>query len=483
MTDSKAMVQGANLPSVRVRVFFGVVVSLTALVAGGSTGAATAKPAASASAFGVRVIVPGKATVTAGAISSPPQAAASLLSWAHSSGAVSVGEISGGTQATSSGGRGVARALTSVSSVTLFGGEITVSSVDVRASAHATASAAGGSLAYSSVSGVTVVGAAVTPGVNARVALGDWGYAVVLEQAVVRQNTNTRRGQRGFVSGLHVHLTADHGGLPAGTEIYVGYAEAAASAPKQVSAPSPPPLPQPSPTPPPPHSGSPPVVHPPPSDVRPQLTAGGYVFPVYGPSAFSDDFGAPRADTVWHHGNDIFAPRGAPILAVADGTLFLVGWNSVGGNRFWLRDMQGNEFYHAHLSAFSPLAHDGAHVHAGDVIGFVGNTGDAEGTPTHLHFEVHPVDLLWKGYDGVLDPYPYLLAWRKQTDLAISVSGWTAPSGRAKAPPAVLLDSEDISTTSGLDPGEFSSVLDFGPLFGEGPPGPKIVEAEPGFSD
>jgi murein DD-endopeptidase MepM/ murein hydrolase activator NlpD len=483
MTDSKVMVQGANLRSVRVRVLFGVAVSLAALVAGGSTGAATAKPAASASAFGVRVIVPGTGTVTAGAISSPPQAAASLLGWTHSSGAVSVGEISGGTQATSSGARGVARALTSVSSVTLFGGEITASSVDVRASANATASAAGGSLADSSVSGLTVLGAAVTPGVNARVALGDWGYAVVLEEAVVRQNTHTRRGQRAFVSGLHVHLTADHGGLPAGTEIYAGYAEAAASAPKQVSAPSPPPLPQPSPTPPPPHSGPPPVVHPPPSGVRPQLTAGGYVFPVYGPSSFSDDFGAPRADTVWHHGNDIFAPRGAPILAVADGTLFLVGWNSIGGNRFWLRDMQGNEFYHAHLSAFSPLAHDGAHVHAGDVIGFVGNTGDAEGTPTHLHFEVHPVDLLWKGYDGVVDPYPYLLAWRKQTDLAISVSGWTAPSGQAKAPPAVLLDSEDISTMSGLDPDEFSSVLEFGPLFGEGPPGPKIVEAKPGFSD
>jgi murein DD-endopeptidase MepM/ murein hydrolase activator NlpD len=370
-----------------------------------------------------------------------------------------------------------------VSSVTLFGGEITASSIDLRAGAHASSSAAGGSLADSSVSGLTVLGAGVSPGVNSRVPLGDWGYAVVLEQAVVRQNTRTRRGERGFVSGLHVHLTAAHGGLPAGTDIFVGYAEAAASAPKPVAAPSPSPLPQPTTPPPSSNPSPPPVVHPPPSGVRPQLTAGGYVFPVYGPSSFSDDFGAPRADTIWHHGNDIFAPRGAPILAVADGTLSFVGWNSVGGNRFWLRDMQGNEFYHAHLSAFSPLARDGAHVHAGDVIGFVGNTGDADGTPPHLHFEVHPVDLLWKGYDGVVDPYPYLLAWRKQTDLAISVSGWTAPSGHAKAPPAVLLDAEDISTMSGLDPGEFSTVLEFGPLFGEGPPGPKIVEAKLGFSD
>src|SRR5207253_2618332 len=76
-----------------------------------------------------------------------------------------------------------------------------------------------------------------------------------------------------------------------------------------------------------------PFVLPPPS-LHPQLTAGGYVFPVYGPSAYSDTFGAPRADVSWHHGDDIFAPLGAPILAVADGTVFSVGWNDIGGNRF-----------------------------------------------------------------------------------------------------------------------------------------------------
>ena len=92
----------------------------------------------------------------------------------------------------------------------------------------------------------------------------------------------------------------------------------------------------------------------------------------------------------WHHGDDIFAPLGAPILACADGIVFSVGWNDIGGNRLWLRDSQGNEFYYAHLSAFSPLAKNGALVKAGEVLGFVGNTGDAAGTPTHLHFEVHP---------------------------------------------------------------------------------------------
>jgi peptidase M23-like protein len=347
---------------------------------------------------------------------------------------------------------------------------------------RASASVAGGRLADSTLTNVVVLGQAVTPAANARVPLADWGYAVLLEQAVVRQNTSTRRGHRGFVTGIHVHLTADHGGLPAGTEIYVGYAEAAVTAPKRSPAPQPSPPPQPVPSPPGPPA-PPPVVHPPPGDVHPQLTQGGYVFPVYGPSSFSNDFGAPRADTAWHHGNDIFAQLGAPLLAVADGTLFLVGWNTIGGNRLWLRDMQGNEFYYAHLSAYSPLARDGAHVHAGDVIGFVGHTGDAEGTPSHLHFEIHPVELLWKGYDGVVNPYPFLLAWRRQADLSLDVAGWTPPGGKAPPPATVLLQADDISTLTGLDPGAFTTLLDVEPLFAEGPPGPKILQAKPGFSD
>jgi hypothetical protein len=458
-------------------------VACAALAAGGSVGAAGSSPASSASAFGVRIIQPGKGTTTAGSISSPPQAAASLVGYAYGDGAVSTGGISAATQATVDGGRAAGRASSSVMSVSLFGGEITVDAVNVRAVSHASPSAADGSLSASSLTNVVVLGSAVSAGVNARVPLGDWGYAVLLEQAVVRQSTSTRRGHRGFVTGIHVHLTADHGGLAAGTEIYVGYAEAAATAPKaptQSSSPPPPPPTHNEPVPPP-STQPPPVIHPTPSGVHPQLTAKGYVFPVYGPSSFSDDFGVPRADTGWHHGNDIFAAMGAPLLAVSDGTLFLVGWNSLGGNRLWLRDLQGNEFYYAHLSAFSPLAHEGAHVHAGDVIGFVGNSGDAATTPPHLHFEIHPVELLSMGYDGVVNPYPYLLAWRKLLDLDFGASGWTPAGGKAPPPAAILLQSEDISTMSGLDPEAFTTLLEVGPLFGEGPPGPKIVRAKPGF--
>jgi murein DD-endopeptidase MepM/ murein hydrolase activator NlpD len=192
--------------------------------------------------------------------------------------------------------------------------------------------------------------------------------------------------------------------------------------------------------------------------VTPKLTAGGYVFPVYGASSFVDTFGAFRGDVSggWHHGDDIFAPLGAPLLACASGTVFSVGWNTIGGNRLWIRDAQGNEFYYAHLSAFSPLAVNGAQVKAGDVVGFVGNTGDAAGTPYHLHFEVHPVGLLGLGYDGAVDPTSYLTAWKHLQDVPITSAGaWAptpAPGTQAPKPGAILLQVTDISSASGLDP-------------------------------
>jgi murein DD-endopeptidase MepM/ murein hydrolase activator NlpD len=201
-----------------------------------------------------------------------------------------------------------------------------------------------------------------------------------------------------------------------------------------------------------------------PTDVIPRLTQSGYVFPVYGPASFSNTFNAPRSTTGWHHGEDIFAPLGAPILAVANGIVYSVGWNDVGGLRFWLQDSAGNEFYYAHLSAFSPLAINGAQVRAGDVIGFMGNTGDAEHTPYHLHFEIHPVSLLYRGYDGsAVPPYPYLTAWKRLTDLPFAaVSGWAGPlsdSSRAPKPGAILLQSRDISTGSGLVPGSLERAM------------------------
>ena len=224
----------------------------------------------------------------------------------------------------------------------------------------------------------------------------------------------------------------------------------------------------------------------PPAHVQPQITGQGYVFPVYGPASFTDDFNAARADTGWHHGNDIFARLGAPVLAVADGTLFQVGWNRLGGHRLWLRDRQGNEYYYAHLSAYTPLARNGAQVKAGDVIGFVGDSGDAVGTPYHLHFEIHPAALLGLGYDGVVDPYRYLLAWYGRQDLG-GVQGVAAPPPPVLQPSSVLVQAEDISGVSGLEPDGLLRAYELPLLVGSGatlvpPERPALVGSQPGFA-
>jgi murein DD-endopeptidase MepM/ murein hydrolase activator NlpD len=195
-----------------------------------------------------------------------------------------------------------------------------------------------------------------------------------------------------------------------------------------------------------------------PQTVTPPIKAGPYDFPVYGHSEFIDTYGAYRPDVSgnFHHGDDIFGELGQPLLAVANGTVFSVGWNRVGGNRLWLRDAQGNEFYYAHLSAFSTLAVNGRRVKAGEVIGFMGDTGDAEGTPTHLHFEVHPVSLLYLGYDGAVDPTSYLESWTRPASIPYPVvAGWapTTPGTMAAPEPgALLLERSDISSGDGLDP-------------------------------
>jgi len=366
--------------------------------------------------------------------------------------------------------------LPAISTVTIFGGDVTASTVSAKARASANPHKSAADSTGSAVTGLTVLGQAVEAGPGTRFALGDWGYVVTLQAGMSSLDDATSKGARAYVTGLDVRLTADHNGIPAGTEVMVGYGEASAKAdvvkpPQQhrrvvkhrhrskAKAPHKavrgpgigPEVPGP--------------VHGAPPSVTPRLTAGGYVFPVYGPSSFSDTFGAFRGDIAsgWHHGDDIFAPLGAPLLAVADGTVFSVGWNNVGGYRFWLRDHQGNEFYYAHLSAYSPNAINGNEVKAGTVIGFVGNSGDAQTTPYHLHFEVHPVSLLYLGYDGAVNPTSYLLAWKHLRDLPFAqVAGFAPPvsaTSSAPKPAAILLSSTDISTADGLDPGSLQRAL------------------------
>jgi hypothetical protein len=150
-----------------------------------------------------------------------------------------------------------------------------------------------------------------------------------------------------------------------------------------------------------------------PLKVTPPLGLGAYVFPVVGVSGYGDSYGAFRGDVhgKWHHGDDIFAPLGAPVVAVANGTINRVGWHKVGGWRLWVRDAAADEFYYAHLSGYAPRVLHTRRVRAGDVLGFVGNTGDAFGGAPHLHFEVHPHQLLRLRYDGAVDPTTYLNSW------------------------------------------------------------------------
>jgi murein DD-endopeptidase MepM/ murein hydrolase activator NlpD len=131
----------------------------------------------------------------------------------------------------------------------------------------------------------------------------------------------------------------------------------------------------------------------------------GYAFPVAGEHNFADTFGAPRADTITHVGVDIFANYGTPIVAAADGRLYRVGTLKISGNRVWLRDSKGYRYFYAHLSDFAAASFNGADVKAGEIIGFIGSTGDAEQTPPHLHFEVHMPD------GAVVDPTPYVQGW------------------------------------------------------------------------
>jgi murein DD-endopeptidase MepM/ murein hydrolase activator NlpD len=466
------------------RLLSGVGAGLGALIAllGPVTGSsAPYSNVATSQAFGVRVLVPDEPPVTAGYVAAPSDSTGATGGFAYpddgsalTSGVITLSATAGTLPLSA------ATASVEVTDVSLFGGEVTIQRVDAKV--DATADETGGEGDFTGT-GVTGLGGSAVVGNQ----LGDWGTITLSPGTGEATTGETSRGWHGSVGAVDIELTADHGGLPAGTEIVIGYAAVnvlavvapaattttttpattdvgpipfrvspgrqAARGPGQKTAAQPkrgqlPRVP----------IGKVPTLH-------PKLTAGRYVFPVFGDVSYGDTFGAPRADVGWHHGDDIFAPLGAPVLAVADGTVFSVGWNTIGGWRLWLRDRQGNEFYYAHLSAYSPYARNKAFVRAGTVLGFVGNTGDARGTPYHLHFEVHPVALLPLGYDGAVDPTRYLDAWRRLQDVRFGTVGAWLPGlarltpSRAPEPGAILLQFDDISSASGLDPGSLRRAL------------------------
>jgi peptidoglycan LD-endopeptidase LytH len=128
------------------------------------------------------------------------------------------------------------------------------------------------------------------------------------------------------------------------------------------------------------------------------------VCPVGPVHSFTDTWHAPRSGGRKHQGADVFAPYGAPAYAVADGVIERWGNGGLGGITLWLRDDLGNRYYYAHN--VSNVAPPGSRVRAGQLIAYVGTTGNAATTPPHIHFEAHPAP----GTGGARNPTPWLKA-------------------------------------------------------------------------
>lgn len=147
-----------------------------------------------------------------------------------------------------------------------------------------------------------------------------------------------------------------------------------------------------------------------PTDIYPLL------FPVAGDNAWTDTWGAPRSDGRVHEGTDIFADKGTPVVAAADGRITRIAVGDRAGRYIVITHDDGWSSYYLHLNNDTPGTDDGlldvtpegiavgVRVTAGDVIDFVGDSGNAELTPAHLHFELHTPD------GDVINPAPHLRA-------------------------------------------------------------------------
>lgn len=125
--------------------------------------------------------------------------------------------------------------------------------------------------------------------------------------------------------------------------------------------------------------------------------------PVAGVSGgeLTDTWGAARSGGRSHEGIDIFAARGTAVTSATEGVVSRVGTNDLGGNVVWVTGPGREAHYYAHLEAARDGLSAGALISQGDTLGFVGDSGNAVGTPPHLHYGIYRPG-------GAVNPYPRL---------------------------------------------------------------------------
>lgn len=119
------------------------------------------------------------------------------------------------------------------------------------------------------------------------------------------------------------------------------------------------------------------------------------------PRQIADTFGAPRGRDRSHAGIDIFARRGTPVRSATVGVVVDVSDRGLGGRQVWVIGPGRERYYYAHLEDWAEGLARGQVVQAGDLLGHVGDSGNAKGTPPHLHWGIY-------GTDGARDPLPLL---------------------------------------------------------------------------
>lgn len=159
------------------------------------------------------------------------------------------------------------------------------------------------------------------------------------------------------------------------------------------------------------------------------------VCPVAGDVRFINDFGFPRSHGRKHRGNDMFADRNTPLVAVAAGTIIRAdfednyvigtGRGDLGGITLWLRDDVGNKYYYAHLESIAPGIVTGVRVDQGQIIGYLGNSGNAATTSPHLHFQIHP------GGGEPTNPYPINRVACMGDPLPVTITDFPDPTSAA----------------------------------------------------